>query len=74
MLISHRHRFIYTKTIKTAVTSVEAYFEPYCMAEGAWQESHSRAEHVSPEGIVRFRGLCRRETAGTETEQLRRRS
>lgn len=59
MLISHRHRFIYTKTIKTAGTSVEAYFEPSCMAEGAWQESHSRAEHVSPEGIVGARGALR---------------
>ena len=56
MLISHRHRFIYTKTIKTAGTSVEAYFEPYCMAEGAWQASHEHAEQVSPEGVVGFRG------------------
>jgi hypothetical protein len=56
MLVSHRCRFIYTKTIKTAGTSVEGYFEPYCMAEGSWRASHMRPQHVSPEGIVGFRG------------------
>lgn len=34
MLISHRKRFIFTKTAKTAGTSVESYFEQYCMPEG----------------------------------------
>ena len=56
MLVSHRHRFIFTKTIKTAGTSVEGYFEPYCMPEGEWRESHMRPQHVSPAGIVGFRG------------------
>ena len=40
MLISHRKQFIYTKTAKTAGTSVESYFEKYCMPEGKWQFSH----------------------------------
>ena len=30
MLISHRHKFIFTKTVKTAGTSVEIFFEPFC--------------------------------------------
>ncbi len=30
MLLSHEHRFIYIKTVKTAGTSVEAALEPYC--------------------------------------------
>ena len=55
MLISHRKRFIYTKTVKTAGTSVESYFEPYCMREGEWSFSHSRAEYVSEAGIVGIR-------------------
>lgn len=52
MLVSHRKRFIYTKTKKTAGTSVELYFEPYCMQEGEWFFSHEREEYVSDAGIV----------------------
>jgi hypothetical protein len=52
VLISHRHRFIYTKTRKTAGTSVESYFEPYCMPEGQWAEEHHREQYVSPQGII----------------------
>lgn len=57
MLVSHRSRFIYTKTIKTAGTSVETYFEPHCMESGEWEESHYRQEYCSQSGIVGFRGL-----------------
>lgn len=56
MLISHRHRFIYTKTAKTAGTSVEAYFERFCMPEGEWTPSHGRNEYESPSGIIGYRG------------------
>jgi Sulfotransferase family len=56
MLMSHRKHFIYTKTIKTAGTSVECYFEPYCLPEGPWEFRHSRNEHVSTEGIIGYRG------------------
>lgn len=56
MLISHRHRFIYTKTFKTGGTSVESYFEPFCMAPGAWTLSHDRAQTESPHGVIGFRG------------------
>jgi hypothetical protein len=31
MLVSHLKKFIFTKTKKTAGTSVESVFEPYCM-------------------------------------------
>ena len=31
MLISHRKKFIFTKTKKTAGTSVESVFETYCI-------------------------------------------
>src|SRR4029453_8467383 len=56
MLVSHRHRFIYTKTMKTAGTSVEVYFEPYCMPAGTWQFSHHRSQQISDAGIIGFRG------------------
>ena len=56
MLISHRKRFIFIKTVKTAGTSVESYFEKYCMPEGEWQEAHTRDEYVSEEGIIGYRG------------------
>ena len=56
MLISHRKKFIYTKTIKTAGTSVESYFEQCCMPEGDWAFSHKREEYVSNDGIIGYRG------------------
>lgn len=56
MLISHRKQFIYTKTAKTASTSVESYFEQYCMPEGEWSFQHARDEYVSETGIIGYRG------------------
>ena len=32
--ISHKHKFIFLKTTKTAGTSVEAYLQPLCVPEG----------------------------------------
>ncbi len=56
MLVSHRCKFIYTKTVKTGGTSVEAFFERYCMADDAWSASHAREEIVCAEGIIGRRG------------------
>ncbi|NJM30063.1 MAG: hypothetical protein HC855_08110 [Rhizobiales bacterium] len=53
MLLSHRKKFIYLKTIKTAGTSVEIFFEPYCLPENsAHDEAHAVTETVSDAGIV----------------------
>jgi Sulfotransferase family len=57
MLVSHRHKFIYIKTIKTGGTSVESYFEPFCMGDGEWSQVHFRDEYVSQYGIIGYRGL-----------------
>ena len=57
MLVSHRHRFIYTKTTKTAGTSVESFFERFCMTEGTWTFQHAREEYVSEAGIIGYRGV-----------------
>ncbi len=57
MLVSHRKHFIFTKTVKTAGTSVESYFEPYCMPDKEWQECHVRDEYVSEAGIIGYRGI-----------------
>lgn len=56
MLISHRKKFIYTKTVKTAGTSVESYFEKYCMPEGEWQFADKRNQYVGVSGIIGARG------------------
>jgi hypothetical protein len=56
VLVSHLRQFIYTKTVKTAGTSVESYFERFCMPDDQWQESHERDEYVSPAGIIGVRG------------------
>jgi hypothetical protein len=60
VLVSHRKKFIFTKTKKTAATSVESYFEKYCMPEGEWTFSHAREEYVGKEGIIGYRGGNRR--------------
>ncbi|HEY3914821.1 MAG TPA: sulfotransferase family 2 domain-containing protein [Verrucomicrobiae bacterium] len=52
MLVSHLKRFIYTKTMKTASTSLEVYFEPYCMFPGEWKFQHERQEYRTGAGIV----------------------
>ena len=59
MLISHRKKFIFTKTVKTAGTSVESFFEKYCMPEGEWNEAHAREEYVTDTGIIGYRGRNR---------------
>jgi hypothetical protein len=56
MLIGHRKKFIYTKTAKTAGTSIESYFENFCMPENTWKFSNPREEYVSKEGIIGYRG------------------
>jgi hypothetical protein len=56
MLISHRRRFIFTKTIKTAGTSIEAYFEPWCLPEGGVAAADETPQRVSDAGIVGARG------------------
>ena len=56
MLVSHRQRFIFTKTIKTAGTSIEAYFEPWCVPVGEPAGHEHTPQRVSGAGIVGARG------------------
>lgn len=56
MLLSHTKKFIYLKTVKTAGTSVEAYFEPYCLPPGTPVRGDVRPESVTEFGIVGGRG------------------
>lgn len=51
MLISHAHRFIFIKTIKTAGTSIEGFLEPYCCPPGHVVE-HWTPTLVSSFGVV----------------------
>jgi len=55
MLVSHKKQFIFIKTRKTAGTSVESYFKPYCMPDGECEQSFSCFEYISEAGIVGFR-------------------
>lgn len=58
MLISHGKKFIYTKSVKTASTSVEVYFEKYCLPEeGQPICKDGRKQIISDAGIVGARGL-----------------
>ncbi len=56
MLISHRKKFIYLKTVKTAGTSIESYFEKYCMGDNEWSFCRAREEYQSESGVVGYRG------------------
>jgi hypothetical protein len=56
VLLSHNKKFIFTKTAKTAGTSVEMYFEPYCLEDSNYQLKEARPEYVEGSGIVGFRG------------------
>lgn len=55
-LLSHRARFIFLKTHKTASTSVEAALEPLCAPDGARTGDHMRGELVSEAGAIGARG------------------
>lgn len=58
MLVSHQHKFIYLKTKKTAGTSVEIYFENFCIDPALGiGEMHKRETLVSEWGIVGRRGV-----------------
>ncbi len=56
VLVSFQKEFIYTKTNKTAGTSVEIFFEPYCLPPEGYEESHFRPETVTDFGVVGHRG------------------
>ena len=57
MLLTHRHAFIYLKTIKTAGTSVEIYFERACLPEDhGYEELHFRNALVTEAGVIGQRG------------------
>lgn len=51
MLISHPHRFVFIKTVKTAGTSIEAFLEPYCCPPGHVVQ-HWTPTLVSDYGVV----------------------
>ncbi|MFT4851513.1 MAG: hypothetical protein ACI83B_004079 [Sediminicola sp.] len=60
MLVSHRKKFIFVKTGKTAGTSVEVFFEKFCFPENEWIFSHGRDEYINPlSGIVGYRGASK---------------
>ena len=50
MLVSHKHKFIFIKSIKTAGTSTEIFLEPYCISNIT--ESHGREMTQTGEGII----------------------
>jgi hypothetical protein len=57
MLVSHKHKFIFLRPRKVASTSVEAYFEKFCLpAQADKTVKHIRAHSISSVGIVTPRG------------------
>lgn len=62
VLVSHKHKFIYLKTKKTAGTSVEAFFEKFCQPDPDYQSQHAARELISEDGIIG----CRQNGVGKE--------
>lgn len=56
VLVSHRHKFIFLKTKKTAGTSFEMMLEPFCAPPGHVVE-HSAEERITDHGIVGARNI-----------------
>lgn len=56
MLVSFSYKFIYIKTMKTAGTTTEAYFQPACMPPCSTVE-HETPSQRSRFGIVGHRGV-----------------
>jgi len=59
MLCSHDKKFIYFKTRKTAGTSVEIFFERFCVPPGEYAEMLTAHEKITPFGIVGSRAAER---------------
>ncbi|WP_353570311.1 sulfotransferase family 2 domain-containing protein [Candidatus Albibeggiatoa sp. nov. BB20] len=55
MLVSHTKKFIYTKTRKTAGTSIEVYFEKYCLLNNESSKTEGRELYMGDTGIVGYR-------------------
>jgi hypothetical protein len=55
MLISHYHHFVFIKTIKSASSSVEAFFQPLCTTPGHAVTERTPAL-ISKYGVVGRRG------------------
>ena len=55
MLVSHKYKFIYFKPTKVAGTSVEIFFERFCLPPNGYKAKHKRKGSVSPFGIVGYR-------------------
>ncbi len=51
-LVSHRKKFIFLKTSKTAGTSIEGFLERYCLPEGQFTPKHARPETITEAGII----------------------
>jgi hypothetical protein len=61
MLVSHKHKFIYIKTRKTASTSIEGLLEPLCAPEGHVPR-HVQPFIASENGIIAGRAGGEKET------------
>jgi len=59
VLVSFDKQFIYTKTVKTAGTSVEYFFQRYCVPPEYGDRLGMRAELITDHGIVGLRGNAR---------------
>tara|TARA_R110002060_G_scaffold27200_8_gene37005 strand:+ start:148 stop:849 length:702 start_codon:yes stop_codon:yes gene_type:complete len=57
MLVSHKYKFIFVKTKKSASTTVEDYFTRFCVPH-AYKSTHAHDELITEHGIVgrRIRG------------------
>lgn len=64
VLVSHRYKFIYIKTIKTASTTVEDFFQRFCLPEGEqdmYISHHESKQKITDAGIIGSRRSGRKD-------------
>jgi len=74
MLVSHAKQFIFLKTSKTAGTSVEGYFERYCLSEAereAYVSSHQTEAHIGAVGVIGERTRSKRNAGRALSSHVR---
>lgn len=73
VLVSHSHEFIFFKSKKTASTSIEAYFEPFCLPEEDRVDdvAQYRPEFIGETGIIGCRQGREERAAATWEAHMR---
>lgn len=69
VLVSHRYKFIFLKTKKTGSTSVDAFFEKFCVSEN--DEKHFKIQHGAKQKVSEYGIVGSRFNQGKSSDEWR---